>query len=223
MEYINLLTSLPSVSRPLDLRKLISNADRRFHWELGHEYFDGTRDQGYGGYKDDGRWEPVAKDFISHYNLDNNSNILEIGCAKGYLLNSFIESLNNKENWGVDISSYALNCAPLSVKEKLVIANAKDLPFEDNSFDLVISINSLHNLLNINDTIDALREIERVSSRNSYITVAAYKNKAEKKLIDDWAVVATTYMHEDEWIELFDLSGYTGDYYWFKPNISFGK
>jgi len=220
--FINLLDDLPKAKRPLEQRSIISEEDKYHHWMLSQNYFDGTRDQGYGGYSNDGRWNPVAARLESFYSLDNSSALLDIGCAKGFLLNSFKEQSSKYDLWGLDISEYALSNAVFQDQINYILGNAKDLPFEDNSFDFVLSINSLHNILNINDFIKALKEIERVSSKHSYITNAAYKTDAEKKIIDEWAVVATTYMHEDEWLELFDKAGYSGDYYWFKPHLSFG-
>lgn len=222
-QYINHLKGLPLCNRPLEQRKKISEKDKSLHWKLSIEYFDGTRDQGYGGYINDGRWEVVSSDMSRYYKLTSSSALLDVGCAKGFLLEAFRNTTSMKETWGIDISRYALMSASKTLRNKLVLGNAKDLPFDNCTFDLVTCINSLHNILNINDVIEALKEIQRVSKRNSYITVGAYKNKDEKKILDDWAVVATTYMHEQDWLEIFDKAGYLGDYYWFKPNISFGN
>ena len=60
------------------------------------------------------------------------------------------------------------------------MGNAKKLNFEDNSFDLVISINTIHNLEK-EDCAKSLREIERVSKKDKFIVVDAYKNDEEKK------------------------------------------
>ena len=118
---------------------------------------------------------------------------------------------------GVDISLYAKENAKIEIKDKIYIANAKELPFENNFFDLVISINSLHNILNVNETIHALNEIQRVTKKNSFISLGAYKNDTEKQIIDEWAVVGTTYAHENDWLRIFEMAGYEGDYFWFKP------
>jgi SAM-dependent methyltransferase len=222
-KFINLLTKLPASTRPLGRGSALSKAEMASHWELGEKYFDGTRNQGYGGYRNDGRWDSVAQDLINFYGITEDSAILEIGCAKGFLLSSLKKLLPKADIWGVDISSYALSQAPENIKSNLVLANAKELPFEKKSFDLVISINSLHNILTINEVAEALREIIRVSRNDAYITVAAYDSDQEKKIIDEWAVVATAYLEDKEWIDLFRDLNYDGDYYWFKPHESFGK
>ena len=216
-EKINLLKSLPISKKPLEKRKQAELKDRRYHWKLGQEYFDGTREQGYGGYSYDGRWKPVANDIINHYKIKKDAKILDIGCAKGFLLYELKKILPDCETWGVDISTYAVSNSHKSIKENIIIANAKELPFESNYFDLVISINSLHNILNVNETIESLMEIMRVTKTFSFISLGAYVNDIEKRTLDDWAVVGTTYAHEIDWLEIFKKSGYTGDYWWFKP------
>jgi len=117
---------------------------------------------------------------------------------------------------GIDISEYAISNAKEEVKPFLQVANAKELPFEDNSFDLVISVTTIHNLLR-DDCILGLKEIERVSRKHSFITVDAYHTEEEKKRMDMWNLTALTYMHVDEWKAFFAEAGYTGDYYWFIP------
>nr|NIO20706.1 methyltransferase domain-containing protein [Candidatus Aenigmarchaeota archaeon] len=88
------------------------------------------------------------------------------------------------------------------------------LPYPEKSFDLVISINSIHNLP-IEQLKIALREVERVSRENSYITVDAWRNDQERDNLYKWVLTAETMMHVDEWKKLFDEVGYTGDYWWF--------
>lgn len=211
-----ILELLPKNRKPIEERISASNFDRKFHWQLGKEYFDGTRKQGYGGYKYDGRWAPVAKFLISEYKLNNKSRVLELGCAKGFLLTEFSKELPGVELWGLDISQYALNSVTITENMHLVQGNFESLPFVSDYFDLVISINSIHNILTINETIRALSEIGRVT-RNSVISVAAYRTVEEKIFLNNWAVVATTYLHENEWVKIFELSGYQGDYDWFQP------
>ena len=82
--------------------------------------------------------------------------------------------------------------------------------------DFIFCNNSLHNILNINETIVSLKEISRVG-KSAWVSIAAYVTEEEKERIDSWAVVATTYMSQSNWLRLFDASGYDYDYYWFKP------
>jgi SAM-dependent methyltransferase len=217
MAKVDLTDALPNVKRPLDDRAATSAEDRILSKKLQEEYFDGTRQQGYGGYYYDGRWKPVVKRFQEYYNLSNDINILDIGCAKGFLLHDFLEDMPGVTVAGIDISDYALSKATDLVKPFICLGNAMDLPFPDDSFDLVIAINSLHNNLDRQETIQALREIERVSRGHRFVKLGAYQNEEEKARLDRWAVVSKTYLHPDAWLELFDEAGYTGDYFWFNP------
>lgn len=217
MAEIDLLDVLPKTKRPLEDRVAASEEDRACHWRLGREYFDGTRAQGYGGYKLDDRWKPVVKRLAEYYGLGPGSRVLDVGCAKGFLLYTFIEEIPGIEVAGLDISQYALSKAPETVKKQLVLGNAIELPFPTDYFDLVFSKDSLHNILTKDECVKALAEIERVSKGGKFIRVGAYRNLAEKSLLDNWAVVATTYLPPEEWLELFSRAGYTGDYSWFNP------
>ena len=216
---INLLKTLPKswTKKPKKTRKSVSIEDRILSWRLGEEYFDGDRKQGYGGYKYDGRWKSVAEDFINHYKLKEDAKILDIGCAKGYLLDEFGKKLKRSTLCGLDISHYAITNHNKYIKKNLCIGNASNLPYKDNFFDLTISINSLHNILTLEELKQAFKEIKRVSKKNIFISLGAYTNKIEQKTLDNWAVVATTYMSVNQWKKFFKHVNYKGDYYWFIP------
>ena len=139
-----------------------------------------------------------------------------MGCAKGFMLYDFSRFLPGISLSGVDISNYAISNAIEPMKECLQVADALNLPFEDNSFDLVISITTVHNF-DRKDCIKSLNEISRVSKNNCFITVDAYRNEIEKNAMFAWNLTAKTMLHTREWENLFDEAGYDGDYYWFIP------
>ena len=70
------------------------------------EFFDGDRSNGYGGYKYDGRWISVAKDIIKHFHLSKGQKVLDIGCAKGFLVKDLVDL--GIDAVGIDISKYAI-------------------------------------------------------------------------------------------------------------------
>ncbi len=219
MGKVNLLDRLPKTKRPIGERAEVSTEDRILSWKLDREYFDGTRQQGYGGYRYDGRWKPVVERLREQYDLTSSSSVLDVGCAKGFLLQDFKELIPGIEVAGLDISRYAIGEADPVIRPHLHLGNASELPFATDSFDLVISINSLHNILPLEGVKRALQEIERVSRNHKFVSLGAFSNEEEREVLDRWAVVATTYMHEDQWEELFGKVGYTGDYWWFKPQL----
>ena len=183
--------------------------------QYGWEYFD-KKGICYNGYSYDGRWIPVAKKFIKHYKLKPNSKILDIGCAKGFMIHDMKKLIPGITVKGIDISNYAIENVIESMKDNVMVADARDLPFRDNSFDVVISITTVHNL-DRDDCIRSLREIERVSRRKSFVTVDAYRNEDERTAMLAWNLTAKTILKVEEWIDLFNEAGYTGDYYWFMP------
>ena len=182
--------------------------------QFGKDFFDGDRKCGYGGYKYDGRWRAVAERMREYYSLPDNAAILDVGCAKGFLLYDFKELLPNCTVAGIDVSEYAIGNALPLVKPYLKVASAETLPYPDKSFDLVISINSIHNLP-IERLKIALQEVQRASRSHSYITVDAWRNEQERINLYKWVLTAETMMHVDDWEKLFDEVGYTGDYWWF--------
>lgn len=212
---INLLNSHPVTKRDYDARAREKTPEIvRLAKEFGMDFFDGDRKCGYGGYKYDGRWKAVVERMMKYYHMPEDAAILDIGCGKGFLLHDFKELMPRCEVAGLDISDYAVTHAMPPVKPYLKIGSADVLPYPDKSFDLVLSINSIHNLP-LERVIASLKEIERVSRGHSYITVDAWRNEQERVNLMKWVLTAETYMHVDDWKKLFAEVGYTGDYWWF--------
>ncbi len=216
MAEINLMDKYPKSKRAIDERaKLITEDHRQIARQFGKEFFDGDRLNGYGGYNYHPRfWQETVKRFRDHYGLVDSASILDVGCGKGFMLHDFKELMPDATVAGIDISEYAIENAFDPVAEYLRAGNARELPYEDDSFDLVISINTIHNLLR-GECARALREIERVSRANSFIVNDAWRNEDEHQRMLAWNLTALTYMHVDDWVKFFGENGYTGDYYWF--------
>ena len=176
------------------------------------DYWDGDRRICYGGYKYiPGRWANVAKKLIEFYSLDSNSKVLDIGCGKGFLLFEMIKLIPNLKIYGLDISKYAIANSKREISDKLIIGNANNLPFEDNYFDLVISINTLH-CLKCPDLERSLIEMQRVSKKYKYLCVESYRNEEEKANLLYWQVTCEAFHDPDSWAWWFKKTGYNGDY-----------
>ena len=180
--------------------------------EYEYDYWDGNRRFGYGGYKFlPGRWKPVAKALIQEYGLTNNSSILDVGCGKAFLLYEMKLILPDLKVTGFDISQHGLKEVKDAIRDDLFIQRAQDpYPFEDNNFDLVISLGCLHNL-RLFELKDALGEIERVG-KQGYVMLESYRNELEQFNLQCWALTCESFFDKEEWIWLYEHFGYTGDY-----------
>jgi SAM-dependent methyltransferase len=180
--------------------------------EWGYDYWDGDRRINYGGHRYiEGRWEPVARRMAEHYGLKAGDKILDIGCGKGFLLYDFTKVVPGVEVHGIDVSRYAIEHAKDEVKDRLRVGNATSLPYPDEHFDFVYSLNTLHNLHNY-DLEKALREMQRVGKQNKYICVESYRTEEEKANLLYWQVTCEQFCTPEEWEWWFRHSGYTGDY-----------
>jgi SAM-dependent methyltransferase len=175
------------------------------------DYWDGSRNTGYGGYKYDGRWQAVAGRLADHYGLKAGQSILDVGCGKGFLLHDLALAVPGLKIAGLDLSSYAIENAPSEVREFLQIGDAVSLPYSDGNFDLVISINTLHNL-RLPGLEIALREIERVGKNNKYIVMDGYRTEQEKVNLLYWQLTCECFFTPEEWEWVFAKCGYQGDY-----------
>ncbi len=211
---INLLSSIARPKRNIEARKDAKDPEIiRISKQYGEMYYDGPRDYGYGGYKYDGRWVQVAKDIIKHFDLKPGDKVLDVGCAKGFLVNDLLDAMPGLDVYGLDISRYALmNCHP-NVVGRIHQGSADDLPFPDGSFDLVISLDTIHNLPRDRAKI-ALQEVQRLSGGKAFVRVDSYRTPEQKAIFESWVLTAEFYDYTEGWIKLFEEAGYTGDYYW---------
>lgn len=179
--------------------------------QWGRDYWDGDRKFGYGGMRYDGRWRVVADALARHYGLRAGQRVLDVGCGKGFLLYDLTQAVPGLEVQGVDISSYAIENAKEEVRPFLTQGHARHLPFADRSFDLVLSINTLHNLP-CHELDQALREVQRVGKQHRYLCVESYRNEEEKVNLLYWQLTCGSFYSPAEWAWWFRHCGYEGDW-----------
>jgi ubiquinone/menaquinone biosynthesis C-methylase UbiE len=200
---INLLERLPKSKRNVAARGAAKTP----------EIIAKSREYGYGGFRYDGRWIPIAEDIVRHFGLKAGDRVLDVGCAKGFVVKDLMKVCPGLEAFGLDISEYALmHCEP-EVIGRLHVGNAMRLPFPDKSFAAVLCVNTVHNLERP-DVLTALREIERLAPGRGYVQVDSYRTPEQKDLFESWVLTAKYHDYPQGWIETFREAGYTGDYYW---------
>jgi protein-L-isoaspartate(D-aspartate) O-methyltransferase len=179
--------------------------------QYGADYWDGERQYGYGGYSYDGRWRVVTDAMVDHYGIKPGDRILDIGCGKGYLLYEFTQSMPGVEIAGIDISEYAIENAKEEVKPFVQVGNATTLPFEDESFDFVVSLGTLHNL-RISELFQGIREMERVKKgERSYLMVESFRNERERANLLYWQLTCESFHSTEDWKWIAEQAGYSGD------------
>ena len=214
MAEINLMRFYPRQQGRRAQRPRITDEDRRVARRFDQNYFDGDRRHGYGGFRYHERfWTDTVRLFRDHYRLSEDAAVLDVGCAKGFMLYDFFKQMPKARLAGVDISAYALSHAIDMLKPSLQRASAASLPFRDNSFDLVIAVNAIHNLP-YEECKQSVREIQRVTRQHAFIMVDAWKTEEQRQDLLNWVLTPLTMLHADDWLQLFAEAGYTHDYYW---------
>jgi len=184
--------------------------NKMYAWQLGKEYYDGSRLNGYGGFKYDGRWLKLLPKIIKRYKLKKSSKVLDLGCKKGFLLKDLNILIPGIKSYGIENHPYALKKS-IKCNSKLIQSEYYNIPFKDKYFDFVIAFNSLY-MHNLGDVIKSLREIERVSKK-SYIVLASGENNEERNRFYKWTLIGTSILLKKEWKTLFKKIKFTGDYY----------
>jgi ubiquinone/menaquinone biosynthesis C-methylase UbiE len=211
---VNITTSLHELSKREYLARMVDNKVdcMNIAKQYDKDYWDGDRRYGYGGYiYIPGRWKMVAEELIQNYNLSNESSVLDIGCGKAYLLYEMKLLLPGLRVVGFDISKHGIADAKEEIRDHLFIHQAHDLyPFDDNEFNLVISLGCFHNL-RIFELEKALAETERVG-KQGYIMLESYRNDLELFNLQCWALTCESFFDHEEWPWIYKHFGYTGDY-----------
>lgn len=193
-------------------RSVVRSIDNKFKaWQLAEDYYDGDRNNGYGGFHYDGRWLKLLPKIIKRYKLTNKSKILDLGCKKGFIMKDFKKLLPGAKIFGIEDHEYPIKKAEKEIKKNILREKYYNIPFKDKYFDFLIGFSSIYKY-NFIDTVNTIKEIKRVSKK-SFFTVASYSNIKEKEIFDNWTLLGTTILHKKDWVRLFKILKYKGDYY----------
>jgi len=159
------------------------------------EYYDSYKDfdeieLGVGG---NGKENEYRKRFLSRRaekmakiaGLEPDSTILEVGCGTGIYSTYWVKS--SRKFYGLDISRGMLRRAATKIdsdKTLFVEADAEHLPFQDSSFNAVLSVNTIEHLDNLPL---ALKEMRRVCCDGGRIVLSVlngnFSTKYRRKLM----------------------------------------
>jgi ubiquinone/menaquinone biosynthesis C-methylase UbiE len=122
-----------------------------------------------------------ARIILSKLKLKRTDKLLDVGCGTGFYLDLF-----KCRVIGIDPSEELIK--HYKGKHKLIVGKAEELPFKDNSFDIVISITAIHNFHNIEKS---LKEIRRVGKKKFVFSVLKRTKKMAviEKLIYDFFLI----------------------------------
>lgn len=122
--------------------------------------------------------------------VDEQDILLDVGCGTGFSLDFFAV----KKAVGVDPAAKLV--AQYTGEQEISVAAAEDLPFADNSFDVVISVTALQNF---SDLRKGLEEIKRVGkTRFALTTLKRSKVVPELEELLPVVFVGFTFTKEEE-------------------------
>lgn len=189
-------------------------------WELGREYYDGDRSVGYGGYTyQKERWHKVVRNVFERFELSRSAKILDLGCKKGFFLQAIREMYPDCELIGVENHEYPIQQANAGIKKSLRLHKYYELDnIPDGDVDFLWAFSSIY-MQSLGDVVQTLRQVQRVSDGNSFITVGAYRDEKQRESFERWTLLGTTVLSCDDWLEVFDYCGYNGYWFFTTPDV----
>ena len=188
---------VPNLSKQKDFQK------------FGFSYFDDIDyGVGYGGYQYDGRYADSVNKIIAHYDLSPGDTVLEIGCAKGFLIYEFYKKGMNIA--GIDLSNYAVKNAVREVWQFLVQGSCEHLPWKTDSFDLVISKDTLPHLT-LEQLPLAIKEVQRVCRNNNiFFEIGVTDDEQGRELMKTWDETQQITQNAFWWRQLLGSCSFRG-------------
>lgn len=121
--------------------------------------------------------------FFRKMDIPEYSKVLELGCGNGLLWNKNKDSINT--TWDISLSDFSegmLECAKQNLNNKKIkyqVVDIQDMPYEDESFDVIIA---RHMLYHVPDIDKALSEVKRVLKPDGRFYVSTNGKEHMKEL-----------------------------------------
>lgn len=127
---------------------------------------------------------PVTEWALGFFDFNDNDRVLDIGCGGGETINKISKRLNNSTVFGVDYSELSVklsmehNASDVkSGKVRIIEASVEKLPFDDNYFEKIITVESFYFWP---DPQENLKEVYRVLAKSGrFLIVADINGDAE--------------------------------------------
>ena len=188
--------------------------------DFSYEYYDGDRENGYGGFKYDGRWKKFLIKIIKRYKLNKNSRVLDISAKKGFFMHDLTLLVPGIKVYGVEDHRYPIITSMKSVKGNIKFLKTYcDIDYKKDFFDFVHAHNAIYRY-SFKDLIKIIKIISKISKK-AHITIPSYSNNLDRVKFLDWSLHGGVLLKKKEWRELFKNLGYKGDYY-FSGTKSYG-
>lgn len=113
-----------------------------------------------------------------------SSKILDVGCGNGRLLESL--KIKNVQYTGIDTSSKLISLAKTNFADyklaRFLVGDALSLPFENDTFDYVVSIAVLHHIPSHKLRRQVVSEMDRVLKKGGEMTISVWNLWQQKYL-----------------------------------------
>lgn len=127
----------------------------------------------------------LAKRILSSLKFNN---CLDVGCASGYMISQIAKIFPNAKYIGVDIYDKAIEYAKKAYPNiNFKVASADRLPFEDNTFDVILFYETIEHVENPQE---CLKEIRRVLKKDGTLILTMDSGSLLFKLV--WFVWENT-------------------------------
>ena len=177
------------------MHKNLEDFEQSLSQTFDRDYFEGAKSNygAQGGYWDYPVFDAVAAMVKEAFDPQC---LLDAGCAKGYLVKHLRK--RGVSAYGTDISPYAVAESPEDIRPYLTAASLHRLPFTDNHFDTVVSMEVMEHIPK-ELLLMSIRELKRVCSGRLFLTIAQVHDTTDTTHVSLYPM--------EMWVKLFMSQG----------------